>query len=94
MDLINIVLILSVGLVMYVFFFLPQRRQQQQRDDFFKNLKRGDGVVTIGGLCGSVYKLTDTKVIINTYDNIKIEFLKNSISFEDTMKEYHPDTTK
>jgi preprotein translocase subunit YajC len=86
MDVMNIVLLISFGVVMYFFFLLPQRRQQKQRDEFFNNLKNGDSVVTIGGLCGRIYKIDDTKVIINTYDNMKLEFLTASISIEETMK--------
>lgn len=86
MDAMNIVLLISFGVVMYFFFLLPQHRQQKQRDEFFNNLKNGDSVVTIGGLCGRIYRVDDTKVIINTYDNMKLEFLKASISIEETMK--------
>lgn len=86
MDAMNIVLLISFGVVMYFFFLLPQHRQQKQRDEFFNNLKNGDSVVTIGGLCGRIYRVDDTKVIINTYDNMRLEFLKASISIEETMK--------
>ena len=79
---------------MYLFFILPQNRQRQQQEEFFKNLKPGDRVITIGGLCGIIYKVDESKVIINTYDNMKVEFLKSSISIEETMKLHTPPKTK
>ena len=57
MDVMNIVLLISFGVVMYFFFLLPQRRQQKQRDEFFNNLKNGDSVVRIVQF-GDSYNLT------------------------------------
>ena len=50
-----------------------------------KNLKKGDNVITIGGLCGTIYQANDKKIIIETHDHSKLEFLKNYISIEETM---------
>ena len=50
-----------------------------------KNLKKGDNVITVGGLCGTIYQVNDKKFIIETHDHSKLEFLKNYISIEETM---------
>ena len=46
---------------------------------------KGDNVITIGGLCGTIYQVNDKKIIIETHDHSKLEFLKNYISIEETM---------
>ena len=50
-----------------------------------KNLKKGDNVKNKKSLCGTIYQVKDKKIIIETHDHSKLEFLKNYISIEETM---------
>jgi preprotein translocase subunit YajC len=43
-------------------------------------LKKGDKVITIGGLHGTVQNVKDTTVIIKVDDNVKLEFLRSAVS--------------
>ena len=85
MDQTNILLLLCFFSVLYLFFLRPQSQKKKEQEDFMKNLKKGDSVVTIGGLCGIIYQINDKKFIIETHDHSKLEFLKNYISIEETM---------
>lgn len=62
-------LLLQIGGIALVFFFLILRPQQQARkkhDELLKNLKKGDEVVTIGGIIGKVKDIKDDRVTIES----------------------------
>ena len=54
MDQTNILLLLCFFSVLYLFFLRPQIKKKKEQDNFMKNLKKGDNVITIGGLCGTI----------------------------------------
>jgi preprotein translocase subunit YajC len=43
-------------------------------------LKKGDRIVTIGGLYGTIQNIKETTVIVKVDDNVKLEFLRSAIS--------------
>jgi preprotein translocase subunit YajC len=66
-----------------IFYFLairPQRRQRQAHSEMVTMLKKGDEVVTIGGLFGTVTKIGDDWVELEIAKRTKARFLKRSIS--------------
>jgi preprotein translocase subunit YajC len=66
-----------------IFYFLairPQRRQRQAHSQMVTMLKKGDEVVTIGGLFGTVSKIGDDWVELEIAKRTKARFLKRSIS--------------
>nr|WP_223147321.1 MULTISPECIES: preprotein translocase subunit YajC [Borreliella] len=68
--------------VIAIFWFLvifPQRKEEKNKKEMIKNLKKGDKVLTIGGIFGVVKKLGDTNVILELNPNIEAVFVKNSI---------------
>ncbi|WKC85545.1 preprotein translocase subunit YajC [Borreliella lusitaniae] len=68
--------------VIAIFWFLvisPQRKEEKNKKEMLKNLKKGDKVLTIGGIFGVVKKLNDTDVILELNPNIEAVFVKNSI---------------
>jgi preprotein translocase subunit YajC len=73
----------TFGLVFVVMYFLiirPQSKRQKQAKAMLAALKRGDRVVTIGGIHGIVHSIKDNVVIIKVDDNTKIEFSKSSVA--------------
>ncbi|MCX6371996.1 MAG: preprotein translocase subunit YajC [Actinobacteria bacterium] len=66
-----------------IFYFLairPQRRQRQAHSQMVAMLKKGDEVVTIGGLFGTVTRIGDDWVELEIAKRTKVRFLKRSIS--------------
>ncbi len=66
-----------------IFYFLairPQRRQRQQHSQMVQMLKRGDEVVTIGGMFGTVTKIGDDWVELEIAKRTKVRYLKRAIS--------------
>jgi preprotein translocase subunit YajC len=80
----NMVMMLgTVGAVILVFYFLiirPQNKKQKALKAMLENLAKGDKVVTIGGLRGTVSSVKEQTVIIKVDDDIKLEFNKNAVA--------------
>jgi preprotein translocase subunit YajC len=79
----TVMLIIYVVLFGGIFYFLavrPQRRQKAQHAEMMSMLKRGDEVVTIGGMYGSVKKVGPDWVIVEVAPRTQIRFMKRAIS--------------
>jgi len=66
-----------------IFYFLiirPQSKKRKETEKMLSALKKGDRVVTIGGLHGTVQNVKETTVIIKADDNVKLEFLRSAVS--------------
>ena len=76
MMLIMIVLIFGV---MWFFMIRPQRKQQKELQNFRDSLQKGDKVVTIGGIYGTVSEVRDDSVLIEVDNSVKIRVSKQAI---------------
>lgn len=84
----QLILMLSISLVFYLFMVRPQQKRQQEQQYFLEKMKKGTQVVTIGGIYGKVHEVADDMVTL-TIDQkgAKITVLKAAISFDST-KQY------
>lgn len=75
------VMIILIFVVMWFFMIRPQRKQQKELQDFRNSLKKGDKVVTIGGIYGTIAEIKDDArtVLIEVDNNVKIRVDKNSL---------------
>lgn len=76
---------LPLILIFVIFYFLlirPQQKRQKELDKMVQGLKKGDRVVTAGGIIGVVTGIQNDYVVIKTGDNeqTKMEVLKSAIS--------------
>ena len=69
-----------VMLIMYFFMIRPQNKKQKETEAMISALKKGDKVVTIGGIHGVVSSTKDSTVILKVDDGTKIEFNKTAIA--------------
>lgn len=69
-----------IGIIFYFFILRPQRKRQQKQDLFLNALKRGDSVVTTGGIIGKIFGVTDTVVVLDLGNNQKLRVLKSHVS--------------
>ncbi|MDN4593882.1 preprotein translocase subunit YajC [Polycladomyces subterraneus] len=70
-------------LMFAIFYFLlirPQQKRQRERNAMLAALKRGDKVVTIGGLHGTITDLTDDRVTLKVSDNTRLVFERSAIN--------------
>ena len=78
-----VTMLVTFGLIIVVFYFLVIRPQNKKKKDAAKMLeamKKGDRVVTIGGMHGTIDAVKDNEVILKVDDNVKIKFSKSAIS--------------
>lgn len=81
----------SLILIIFYFFMIrPQLKRQKLEKKFQENIKKGDRVVTSGGIHGKIIEITDNLYIIETSAG-KIKFERNSISREMTQLRYIED---
>ncbi|PAF30789.1 preprotein translocase subunit YajC [Paenibacillus sp. 7516] len=76
-------LIVPLVLMVAIFYFLmirPQNKKQKQRNAMLNQLKKGDKIVTIGGLHGTIAEITDDVVVLRVNDVTKLTFDRNAIS--------------
>ena len=92
-------MILYVLLFVAIFYFLavrPQRRQKAQHAEMMRAMKKGDEVVTVGGMFGTVRKMGDDWVELEIAPRTRVRYLKRAISTitqvpEDEEEEYVED---
>lgn len=81
-PLVQIVPLVLIFVVFYFFMIRPQQKKQKDRDKLLDNIKRGDRVVTIGGIHGTVAGIETEKktVLVQVADNLKIKFERSAIA--------------
>ena len=75
--------LITFGLIILIFYFLiirPQKKRDKEARDMLAAMKKGDKIVTIGGIRGTVAVVKESTVIVKVDDNTRIEFSKNAIS--------------
>lgn len=73
------VMLILIFVVMWLFMIRPQRKQQKELQKFRDGLQKGDKVVTIGGIYGTVVEVKDKTLLIEVDSNVKIKVDKNSV---------------
>jgi len=63
-------------LIFYVFLIMPRKKEEKRHKTLLEELKKGDKVVSIGGINGVVSKIKDDTVVVKVNDDTEIEFLK------------------
>lgn len=76
----NIIFFAGIALVFYFFMIRPQQKKQKDQKKFIEEIKKGDAVVTIGGIKGKVVEVNDTSVTLDVDRGTKITFQKTAIS--------------
>lgn len=68
--------------MVFIFYFLmirPQVKNQKVKQQFLSQLKRGDEVLTSGGIFGTIEGLTDKFVTLEIADGVKIKILRDRV---------------
>ncbi|MEW9667241.1 preprotein translocase subunit YajC [Ammoniphilus sp. 3BR4] len=75
--------VLPLVLMFAIFYFLlirPQQKKQKQRNAMLEALKKGDRVVTIGGLHGTIVEMKEDTIIVKVSEATKLTFEKGAIN--------------
>ena len=79
----QIMAFLPLILLFAVFYFLlirPQQKRAKTHKTFMENLKKGDKVVTSGGLYGTITGVTDDAVTIEIAEKVRVKILKSAVA--------------
>ena len=72
---------LLIFVIMYFLIIRPQQRRAKEHQDLVKNVRRGDTVVTSGGIVGKVTKATDDPELeIEIADGVRVKLVRGMIS--------------
>ena len=74
--------LILIILVFYLFFIRPQMRKSKEQKKFRESLKKGDKVVTIGGIHGKILEVKDNQVVLDAGNQIKLTFDKSAIALD------------
>jgi preprotein translocase subunit YajC len=76
------ILPIAMILIFYMFFIRPQQKKAKDQKNFINEMKKGDNVVTTGGIHGKIMEITDTTITIDVDRGTKLTVEKSSISLE------------
>ncbi|MBP3741716.1 MAG: preprotein translocase subunit YajC [Treponema sp.] len=72
--------VIFIFVIFYFFLIRPQNKKQKETEKMINALKKGDKVITIGGIHGVVSSVKEKTIIVKVDDNCKIEFNRTAIS--------------
>jgi preprotein translocase subunit YajC len=78
--------VVMFGAVFLIFYFMiirPQNKKQKAMQKMISAVKKGDKVITIGGVHGTVHSVKDKTVVIKVDDSSRIEFSKSALASVD-----------
>lgn len=67
--------------IFYVFLILPRKKQEKKHNQLIESLKKGEKIVTIGGIKGEITKVREKTFLIKVSENSEMEFLKTAIAY-------------
>ncbi len=85
----------GMAAVFYFFMIRPQQKKSKEAKLFKESMKKGDNIVTIGGLHGKIASIeSDDTIMVEVDKGIKLKFEKTSVSAEATKKAQTPEVVK
>ena len=71
--------LILIFVIFYFFLIRPQQKKVKEHKIMVDNLKRGDKVITVGGIVGTIDRIIDAeKVEVEIADNVKVEIIKST----------------
>ena len=84
----SILMIVLMFALMYFLMIRPEKKRKQQAENMRNALKKGDSIVTIGGIMGKVVSVSDESFVIETSeDRVRVEFAKWALNTNVTQQE-------
>ncbi|MCM3358477.1 MULTISPECIES: preprotein translocase subunit YajC [unclassified Psychrobacillus] len=74
MDLVGLLPIIAMFVVMWFFIIRPAQKRQKSTAEMQSNLKRGDHIITVGGLHGKVDAVDDQTIYVVVADGTRLQF--------------------
>ena len=74
--------IVMFGLIFVIFYFMiirPQQKRQKERQQMIEAMKKGDKIITAGGIHGTIVGVEDKIILVQIADNVKVKIERSSI---------------
>lgn len=75
-----IILLPFLFIVMWFIMIRPEQKRRKETETWLKSLKKGDEVVTSGGVIGRISGLTDSTVVLEVQEKVRLKVLRSSIT--------------
>lgn len=72
--------ILLMLVVFYFILYRPQQKERKAREELLSNLKKGQKIVTIGGIYGTINSLTDEHIMLQVSEKTEIKMSRSSVA--------------
>ena len=72
-------MIVAMIAIMYFFMWRPESKRRKQMENFRNNLKKGDKIITAGGIYGTVKEIQPTSLLIEVDSNVTLRIDKNMV---------------
>jgi preprotein translocase subunit YajC len=72
--------IVAIGLVFYFLVIAPANKQRKKTQEMISSLKKGDQVITTGGIYGTVQGVEPDAVYLKIADNVKVKVARSAVS--------------
>ena len=73
------IMIIAMIAIMYFFMWRPESKRRKQMENFRNNLKKGDKIITAGGIYGTIKEIQPTSLLIEVDSNVTLRVDKNMI---------------
>lgn len=80
----QLIMIVLIIVVMYFFMIRPQQKKMKEQKKYREGLKKGDRIVTIGGIHARIIEVQETTLIIEVESGTKLKIEKSAVSMEAT----------
>ena len=70
------------AIMIFIFYFIvirPQQKQEKERQDMLSRLKRGDTVITSGGIIGTIDAVSQSEIKVEVADKVKIRVAREDV---------------
>ena len=74
------IMIIAMIAIMYFFMWRPESKRRKQMENFRNGLKKGDRIITAGGIYGTVKEVQPTSLLIEVDSNVTLRIDKNMVA--------------
>jgi preprotein translocase subunit YajC len=78
--------LILIAVVFYFFMIRPQTKRMKEQKSFITNLKKGDKIVTVGGIHGKIAEINDDTFMMEIENGVKMKIDRVSVSLEASKK--------
>ena len=77
---VNFLPIIAIGLVFYFLVIAPANKQRKKQQEMLSALKKGDRVITNGGIYGTIQGVEPEAIYLKIADNVKVKVARSAVS--------------